>query len=789
MLDAPAAGSRRTSPEGGGEAPSGPRFALRFDRDGGVLALAQPFDFELGCVESLELELPQLTFPLDLSAGPGRFRTHRTRVRAAQVRLNLDRLLGERFEEPFALRPLAPSAASPSTSQGFLLRDAFGAVAFEAHVRAEAGGLRIAIEDARAVAPAPAPPLVRALLAARTVGLRWSDTHGTLALPRALSGLLTVALVPFGWRVPDDRACRLALEPLSARRLRVRTLAATEAEPTPEPGCWEAAARMAPSVRALIDGQLEVARAAYADLVERGHGESVARYAASLGLARPDLREDAMGIALAFVDALETRDGALAAGLAERLERVEPADELAVEALSAAAELLRPTDPSAAGELLARAAARRPTDARIALRLIAAVADRGDERALDAALSKLLALREAGTARGELARDAAEVCALAGSTEASDRLFDLAAAYLPDDPRALLGAAAASARRGDVDAALDRYDRAAHRFGEHGDGDDVARALEDGARVAERAGRLEAAEARFERSGQVRERATVFAALARVRRALGRAEAARRAEDRALSFSAELSAMPLDVQHALHDAARAALDAADVARAHAFVGALRRAGVDGADFDRLTTALEARELSLLLADPVRLTSLEPARLARALATSEEPEALVGAALVTLADAERATFASRLRDAARWADAPTRDAIDVALAPFATAPTASPDTPAQPGEDAAPTAGPAPAEADEPASSIGAAVATTDPAQAAEPASADPSGALALARRGAESRDTATLRAALAIAQRAGDREAAREIVAIALEVVGDGPARGSLLAIQRELDD
>jgi tetratricopeptide (TPR) repeat protein len=63
----------------------------------------------------------------------------------------------------------------------------------------------------------------------------------------------------------------------------------------------------------------------------------------------------------------------------------------------------------------------------------------------------------------------------------------------------------------------------------------------------------------------------------------------------------------------------------------------------------------------------------------------------------------------------------------------------------------------------------------------------PSPLVERARRAALARDTAELRAALNAAERAGDLDAARSIVALALEVVGDGPARRALEETRRRL--
>jgi hypothetical protein len=61
-------------------------------------------------------------------------------------------------------------------------------------------------------------------------------------------------------------------------------------------------------------------------------------------------------------------------------------------------------------------------------------------------------------------------------------------------------------------------------------------------------------------------------------------------------------------------------------------------------------------------------------------------------------------------------------------------------------------------------------------------------ALALARAGAILRDAATLRAAMDLAEGAGAWAEAFEAVSVALEVVGDGPARASLLARRERIE-
>jgi hypothetical protein len=62
-------------------------------------------------------------------------------------------------------------------------------------------------------------------------------------------------------------------------------------------------------------------------------------------------------------------------------------------------------------------------------------------------------------------------------------------------------------------------------------------------------------------------------------------------------------------------------------------------------------------------------------------------------------------------------------------------------------------------------------------------------ALALARAGVLEGDAATLRAAFRMAQQAGASTAARRVVELALDAVGDGPARESWLSLLSDLNE
>lgn len=755
--------ARAPSRSGGRPPPEGPRFSLRFDERGGILALARPFPFAFGILESLELGLDELRFPLDLSAGPARFRTRRTRVRQASVRLELDALIDAAVEEPFGLRTLAPS----ERGMGFALRDAFGTVAFDAEARFEGATLRIAAHGARAVLDAPVPPLARLVLAARALGLSLEASRGAIALPRCLGAVLRDALVPHGWRIPDDASCRLTLEWLGPRRARLRTLADDEPDPAVDVDRWEAVTRLAPVVARLADGDEAGARAAFEALEERGLSVAVAARAATLGLGPHEGGSDPLGAVLAFRAAL--RDGAAerVAILAEALADVEPCDAVAVESLCLAADQIAPTSPRICAGLLERAAARRPSDPRIALRLIEALARLRLEPELARALEQALSTREPGRDRGELARDAAAVCELAGHRTQADRLFRLAATHLPGDPRVLEGAAAAHERTGALDEALDGFDRAAGGFEREERPDDEARALRRAAAVAERAGRIEAAETRWTRASRVRPRADVFAAMARVRLALGREEAATRAEDRLLERVAELAEPGPEVVEAVAAGARRALEEGRVARARAWLAALRRIDESHPAVAPLSESVERIDAAALRDEPARLLGVEPERLVEVLGGADDPARLLAAA--ARAASEPGSASDLLGRAASLTDGDLASALADVAAELAE------QAAARRPEEA--SAEPLVTEAD-------AGLADWEELrERGRPVEA----ALALARAGAAKRDTAMLRAALSAAERAGNKEAALTIVGLALGVVGDGPARAALERVQDRL--
>lgn len=735
----------------------GPRFALRFEDGAGRLVLARPLKFALGEVDELELELGPLRFPLDLTAGPGRFRTRRTRVRSARVRIDLPSMLARFVEEPFALEPIVPIDGG----MAFALRDAFGTLALDVHARFEGSRLWVLPTRARAVHEGPAPALVRAVVAARAVGMALDDTRGALVADRVLSHVLMEALVPHGWRMPDDRGVRLDVEVLGARRVALRTVE-TDHDPSLRRGPWEQARMLAPVVAQLTLGDEERAAREWASVRER-HPQVDG---SALGFGEP--REDGPPRrCLELREALHRGDVDAAARCADRLEAVEPSDAVAVDGLVAAADRAMATRPTLASRLLERACARRPSDPRNALRLIEASARLGDAAELARVIEAGLTMREPGPDRGAFARDAAAVCELAGAVDASERLWQLAEASLPDDPRVLEGLARRRRRANDLAGAQGGYDRAASAWADEGDRESEAKALCAAASLATARDDHAAAEVRLTRAARLRDEPSIWAALANARHALGRTKTALRAEDRLLEAAQRTAAPTPDVLEGLERGARGALQRAQLERAKTWRAALTRAGAPDERVATLQTSIAQAELAERASDPAQLFALEPAEcldvldridapapfLAEALAACEQ----LGAALEVLRDRLGGDLGPTIGEAVvARIDEVEDGSILLALAPRL---------------------------ADEERAAL------LDAARARFEAAGDAAGAArALARLGVLKRDTTMLRAALSAAEREGAAEIAREIVDLALGVVGGGPARKALEAVRKRLE-
>jgi Tfp pilus assembly protein PilF len=214
------AGGRPESPAGPGGPGAEPAlsFALRFEAGQGVLALVRAPAESLARVDILELGIPDLRFPFDVTGGASRFQTHRLVLRRAHVRVDLD-VLGRALQGRLTGASIQRLEIGPA---GVYVAQPGGAcVAFRVLVEPagdpgtpSARDLRFRVADARAVGPVGLPASLAAArvaaFALRAAGSAVREDPDGLVLADPLRTLLKRLLCRNGWRLPSAGAVRLS---------------------------------------------------------------------------------------------------------------------------------------------------------------------------------------------------------------------------------------------------------------------------------------------------------------------------------------------------------------------------------------------------------------------------------------------------------------------------------------------------------------------------------------------------------------------------------------------------
>jgi len=403
--------------EGGVEGPrparmspaTGPRFDVRFEPEGGLLVLARPLRVGPATVEALTLSLGRVRFPLALGGGAQRFRTRRTTVRAARVRVDL-RALGAACVAAGVWLRIA--GCTPRGELRAVLRDGAGLVAFELALIADGADLCALLRSARTAADGPAPAASRVLAALRVLGIALDTESGLLRLPCPLRLALREAMAGHGWRVPDARALRLAAPVVDERELLLASAsptargAASAAREARELSLREAARALASTLALLESGddagacgrrarQAAGAGRAGDELsaalsVEAGQPDAEAQLAA-LALDTDDLPVQSLVASLALRLALRAGDVDAAASAARRVDASEAAGELAADALREAARACGDARADVRTELLGRALERAPQDVSLVVEAMRALLAVGDWHAVERAGRRVLA--------------------------------------------------------------------------------------------------------------------------------------------------------------------------------------------------------------------------------------------------------------------------------------------------------------------------------------------------------------------------------------------------------------
>ncbi len=628
------------------------------------------------------MDLGRLPLPMDLRAGANRFRHRRARTIELEVRLDLDALAHALSRDDLAICVLGTSPRTLS----LVLRDPVRTVALDLLPAWEGRDLVVAVRNVRAALEGPRSAIADAIGALRGYGAEMDPELGVLRLEDPLTELLTEALVPHGWRVPELASVARSAPLIEGRHLVFRT-GKSGAMADETRAAFEDARVLAPVSKALVSNEEDALRLAIA-LGAKMQRELapllaiIADIALTLGQPPSAIPNN---VSFRLRAAIARGDLEAVAECARELGGAEPCDEIAIEGLRAASALLREPDPIVAADLSARALGRRPRDGALAMEWL--------ERASsvpkpETFIHALRSLRKTfvGPMRGAVLRSAGGLLDRAGEKSEALSAWEEACQLAPNDAAACEGLARSLGASSRHDEALSAWDRAARL---HSDPDRAARALIHAASHARRAShamsaasRLEAAASRA-RSDELRVEA--WAELARIHREMGANLAAIEAETALLELSSRVASDAL--RDALFEAARDAVKAGAELRARHALDALRRLAASEPEIRALERELDAKELAELERDAPEQSKTDPRE--RALAAR--------------------AIAERLRASGRLGDA-----------------------------------------------------------------------ALALARAGAITEEAATLRAALELAEKAGAWREALLVIDRAIQIVGDGPARGAL---------
>jgi Flp pilus assembly protein TadD len=481
----------------------------------GALGLELYEAFELGPlrVERLDVTLPNLKYPVDLSGGVRVFRHRRGRLERLLVSLETGRLakwLDSRLRESLGglLRPVSVWRVPHGLGVGFV--GARGAIAFDVLWAPVEGDARFVVARARG-ASLEGPALGAALHAVDTAVGGFTRREGRIfTAPCAAASLVRQVMPSIGARAPsaDVRAADVEGR---GDVVHVEFDAAF-----PPPGMAKAvlsAIELAELLHAadeqLARGNLESARAGYVAALERApRHPDVSQLIAEIDVHAGGRAEASLSV---LADALNPAEaGSIGAALLARIGDIDGAraalrgatrdEEYGPVASLLWAELARhETDARSKLAALDEAVARAPGLASSRMLRFEGRLAVGDVKGALADAEDLEASMAGNTARHEVARGCAERLLANGFQRDAGRLFERALRYVPDDPVATAGLGRALIEVGKTERAAALLERAI--AGGERRGEPQGDALLDLAKILAKAGDLPQAIARVRQIG------------------------------------------------------------------------------------------------------------------------------------------------------------------------------------------------------------------------------------------------------------------------------------------------
>jgi len=439
---------------------------LAIGREGIGLELASPTRVECLTVTQLEVALPGIRFPVDVSGGVPRFRHRRGQLQRMEVEVTARTL--ERWAAPklrglvstrapnvwIALRRGAATVCVSAPGDVDEEMRSAPVVAFEVHVIADGQDFVLVVEHARGDG-LPAPPTAVAVACMQSLLGRAATRRGAVfVVSRAATALARVVLPEAGARVPAAGGVSWTSVAVQGDTWIAHALqgAVSDAPSDDALLAREIATLLGDADDALLSGDTEEARALYLEGLERAprHAEIVRRIVAID--ARTAGRAEA---ALAMLSEAAGKDGRTPFGTTpgellaeigdvdaavaslESAADAEPAPVLAARAFQVAAALT--PDAEEAGRKLDRATARAPREAMTRWMRVERRLQLGRLEDATADVEHLEALARGGPARHAVWVRAGRAWQAAGLRAQAGEIFERALRYTPDEPRALAG--------------------------------------------------------------------------------------------------------------------------------------------------------------------------------------------------------------------------------------------------------------------------------------------------------------------------------------------------------------
>jgi tetratricopeptide (TPR) repeat protein len=487
--------------DGGGageRAPDG--FSLHFDRGRALLRLQGQRLSDLAELEILEMSIPNLTFPFDVTGGIRGLRRRRLSLHRLRVSVRVSDLV-EAAAARAASSPWIGSLRAATSEDAMTVLVDFGPethrvpLSFRLVPVQGAQEVAFAVEEARCYGPLPGP-LVGAPFAVLGA-LDWISIRGAIVRFKDPVKSALLALLPArGWRLPDCSAAVLARIEISPSRVAVefRSRDCADDLAGPFPGADLEGLKRAEERRVLGDGDgllaegaLQEARAVYSRLA--GHeslGPAAVARLASLDVAEPGLCAAARSlVADARLGSPRRTDLAAVAAHGAAVAEDRDAEAEALEVLFEASneleryaagmrlgELLADRDPERAARRFEEALAVRREDPGALEALIAISGRLGSRELFDRLVHRWIAVHREPPQRARAHAVVGRILLerFDDAREAA-RHFERASLADPGSRDAALGLARALQRLGDTRRAvalLDGVEKSARRARDHG---------------------------------------------------------------------------------------------------------------------------------------------------------------------------------------------------------------------------------------------------------------------------------------------------------------------------------